>query len=387
VDPLAHPIVVVLAVAAFAPLIGELPIRLRLPLVVCEVLLGVAVGPFGLDLIEPNEMLSALAEMGLAALFFHAGLEIDFAAIRGRPLTLALAGWTLSLVLAATAAIALHHAGVVGAPRFVAAALTTTAIGALLPILRDAGQLEAPIGRYVTAAGSIGEFGPVMLLSLALTGGHDVGRRSALLLLFVLLAAVVAGIAMRARQPRPLALLGRTLHATSQLPVRLAVFVVGALFVLAGDLGLDVVLGAFAAGMVVGLAARGDGHETFREKMDAIGFGFFIPIFFIMSGVRLDVGALTAPASLARVPLYLLLMLIVRGTPALLYRAELAGPERLALALYSATGLPLIVAITVIGRQTGHMAPEEAAALVGAGMLSVLLFPLLGLSLATPRAR
>jgi Kef-type K+ transport system membrane component KefB len=176
-------------------------------------------------------------------------------------------------------------------------------------------------------------------------------------------------------------MLGRTLHTTSQLPVRMSLFLVGAFFVLAGEFGLDVILGAFAAGMIVGLAARGEGAEVFHQKLDAIGFGFLIPIFFVMSGVRLDLGALAHADSLVRVPLFLGLFLLVRGGPVLLYRRDLDARDRLALALYSATALPLVVAISAVGMATGHLRPEAAAALVGAGMVSVLLFPVAALSL------
>ena len=159
-------------------------------------------------------------------------------------------------------------------------------------------------------------------------------------------------------------------------------FLLGGLVVLADVLGLDLLLGAFAAGSLVGLVARGPEAETFRHKLDALGFGFLIPIFFVTSGAQVDVTALFASASsIARVPLFLALLLLVRGLPTLLYRRQLGGREQFLLALFSATTLPLVVVIAGIGKETGRMLPENAAALVGAGILSVLLFPLLALTL------
>jgi Kef-type K+ transport system membrane component KefB len=186
-----HPLLVILAVAALAPLVGELPRRLRLPGAVIEVALGIVVGPYALDLVRPTEMIVSLAEMGLAALFFHAGLEIDFGAIRGRPLALAVRGWIVSLVLAVTAAQALYWGGFVDETRYVSVALTTTAVGMLLPILRDSDELGTLFGRHVLAAGSLGEFGPVVLLSLLLSGSGSVGGRSLLMVTLVIVAVTV----------------------------------------------------------------------------------------------------------------------------------------------------------------------------------------------------
>jgi Kef-type K+ transport system membrane component KefB len=377
-----HALLVVLLVAAIAPLFNELPIRLRLPLVVLELLFGVAVGPHGLDLVGGEGTLRALSALGLSFLFFLAGLDLDFAKLRGQPLRLGIAGWALSIGLALALTFSLRAAGLVSDPVLVAVALSTTAIGTLLPILREAGELDTPLGRFILGAGAIGEFGPIVLFSLIITGEQGFAVRSGLLVTFVFIALACATIALRLQPPHVIAVLSRTLQSTSQLPIRLSMLLLAALVVLADVLGLDILLGAFAAGSLVGLVARGPDAEPFRQKLDALGFGFLIPIFFVTSGARLDLAALAAsPTSLARVPLFLALLLIVRGAPALLYRRDLPASERRLLALFSATTLPLVVVITEIGRATGRMQPENAAALVGAGILSVLLFPLLALSL------
>ena len=378
-----HALLVVLFVAALAPLFNELPIRLRLPLVVLELVFGMIVGPYGLDLIAAEGNLRLLSALGLSFLFFLAGMELDFSALKGPPLTLGALGWLLSIVVAMVATHALAAAGLVTDPMLVAVALATTAIGTLLPILREAGELDTRFGRFVLGAGALGEFGPIVLFSLVMASSEGgVMRRSALLVTFVLIALACAGLFLRIRPPHVVDVLARGLVSTNQLPIRMSMLMLGGLVVLADVLGLDILLGAFAAGTLVGLVARGPGTEPFHEKLDAIGFGFLIPIFFVTSGAQMDLPALFASAdSLARVPLFLALLLLVRGLPALLYRKELDGGDQRLLALFSATSLPLIVVITEVGKAAGRIQHANAAALVGAGILSVLIFPLIGLSL------
>ena len=378
-----HELLIVLLVAALAPFFNELPIRLRLPLVVLELLFGVVIGPQVLDLVDNHGSLKTLSALGMSFLFFLAGMDLDFAKLRGRPLRQGALGWMLSISVALALTSALYAAGLASDPVLVAVALSTTAIGTLLPILRQAGVIETAFGRFVLGAGTIGEFGPIVLFSLIITGDEGVAVRSGLLATFVFIALACATVALRLRPPHVIELLSRELQSTSQLPVRLSMLLLGGLVVLADVLGLDILLGAFAAGSLVGLVARGPGAEPFRQKLDALGFGFLIPIFFVMSGSQVDLAAFFAsPSNLVRVPLLLMLLLIVRGGPALLlYRRDLAARECRLLALFSATTLPLVVVITEIGKATGRMLPENAAAMVGAGILSVLLFPLIALSL------
>lgn len=377
-----HALLVVLFVAAMAPLFNELPIRLRLPLVVLELVFGMIVGPHGLDLISAEGHLRMLSSLGLSFLFFLAGMELDFSTLKGPPLKLGALGWLLSITIAVAVTHSLAAIGLVSDALLVAVALSTTAIGTLLPILREAGELDTRFGRFVLGAGAIGEFGPIVLFSLIMAGDQGLMMRSGLLATFVLIALACAGLFLRIRPPHVVDVLSRGLMSTNQLPIRMSMLLLGGLVVLADVLGLDILLGAFAAGTLVGLVARGPGTEAFHTKLDAIGFGFLIPIFFVTSGAQMDLPALFASAnSIARVPLFLLLLLVVRGAPALLYRKELdAGDQRL-LALFSATSLPLIVVITEVGKASGKMQHANAAALVGAGILSVLIFPLIGLTL------
>jgi Kef-type K+ transport system membrane component KefB len=249
-----------------------------------------------------------------------------------------------------------------------------------LPILSDAGVLSSRFGGYMVGVGTVGEFGPVVLIAVLLAH-RDPFATLLLLLAFVVVAVATALLAGRSQPPKLVAMLKKGLNTSTQLPVRVSVLFVLLLVYLAYELGLDVLLGAFAAGIVVRLFTAGEDSEAVASKLNAIGFGFLIPIFFVVSGVHFDLHILVHhPTAWLRLLLFLALMLVVRGLPALLlYREELPAAERLPLALLSATGLPLIVVITTIGTTEGRMLPENAAALVGAGLVSVLLFPMIGL--------
>jgi Kef-type K+ transport system membrane component KefB len=383
-------ILIVAAVAAFAPILADL--TRKVPIVVAEIALGILVGPAVLGIAESDEFIEALSVLGLAFLFFLAGMEIEFESIRGRPVTLGVSGWLLSLVVGSAVAIALWLTGLIDAPILVGLALTTTALGTLMPILRDSGVLGTRFGNYVTAAGAAGEFGPVIIVSIILALEAGEPWRTSLLFVFAFVAvvAVVATlIAVRARPARIVRLVESTMHTSGQLAVRLALMVLVALAVVAAEFGLDVILGAFAAGIVVGFVVRGTEAREFESKLDAVGYGFLVPIFFISTGMDYDLDALLSSASaLALVPGFAALFLLVRGLPVwLLYRGDLAAADRPPLALFCAAALPLLVAITELGTEAGVMRDDEAVALVGAGMLSVLVFPLLALALRRRGAR
>lgn len=377
-DTHPHALLLILSAAALAPLLNELPVRPRIPLVVLELVLGMLIGPHGLDLVAAEGSIRTLAALGLSFLFFQAGIHLDFSALWGRPLTLGIIGWLISISLALMVFSLLSGLGLIDSSALAAVALSTTAIGTLMPVLRESGDLQSPFGRLVLGAGAVAEFGPIVLCSLLLSGLGGVVHRSEILTAFVCIVLVCAVVALRLRPLPVIDLLSRTLHRTSQLPIRLSIALLGASVVLADVLGLDLLLGAFAAGSLVGLVSRGSGAELFHHKLDAIGFGFLIPIFFIISGTQVDLPELFAhDATLLRVPIFLVALLIIRGAPALLYRRDLGLREGVALALYCATTLPLVVVITHIGTATGRITSGDAAALVGAGILSVLLFPLL----------
>ena len=365
-------------VAVISPILAELTGRLAIPDVVFEIALGIVIGPAVLGLAHSDSVVNALEAMGLSYLMFLAGLELDLGRIRGRSLQLAGTGWVISLVLALLIAVGLTLIGTVIDALVIGLALTTTALATLLPILRDAGLLDGRFGARIMAIGSVGEFAPILAVAVLLDRRNP-ETTLFLLLVFVAVAAAAAIVAARPRPPKVIQFLHRHVQSSAQLPVRISVLLIITLVFLAFRLGLDVLLGAFAAGIVVKLFVRGDDSKVVRGKLEAIGFGFLVPIFFIVSGMQFDLHALFATsASLLRVPLFLMLFLVVRGAPALLlYRRDLPRYQLVPLALLSATGLPLIVVITTIGVEEGRMRPVNAAALVAAALLSVLLYPML----------
>lgn len=378
-----------MSIAVLAPLLAEIPIGFRLPVVVLEMVLGIVVGPQLLGLARAEGLLGWFGgTLGLAALFFMAGMELDLERVRGRPLLLATSGWVISLALGFCAAALLNILQFIHAPIMVAVALSTTAMGTLLPILRDTGDLETKFGRLILAVGAVGEFGPVVAVSLLFTSEYSEWLQVGFILALVAITLLLAIAALRLRPPKVLELFSRTLHSSAQLPVRVSILLIAILFVLSERFGLDAVLGAFAAGMIMGLATRDEGGKPLREKIDAVCFGFLMPFFFVTSGMKFDLdGLLRSPKSMLLVPLFLLLFLIVRGAPAFLYRNDIVKYERLPFVLYSATALPMVVAITDIGIRTGRMQTDIAAGLVGAAMLSVLLFPTIAGALLSKRAR
>ena len=377
-------IVVVAALAAAIVGIGGK--RVIVPVVVLELVLGIVIGPDVLGIAQGDDFIDFFSSLGLGMLFFFAGYEIDFARIRGGPLKLAVLGWAISLALAYAIGGLLAAAGVVVSLLFVGSATATTAIGTLIPILTDANELRTRFGTYLLAAGAVGEFGPILLITLFFSSGNPFSE-ALLLVAFVAIASVAAVLAVRGVNFSWDAI-ERSMETSSQLPIRAAVVLVFALATLATDLGLDLLLGGFVAGIITRLALSGREVTILESKLSAVGYGFLIPFFFVVSGVNFELDALLEdPAEFLKVPVFLAAFLIVRGAPAmLLYGKVLDLRDRTALAFFSATELPLVVAITTIAIDNGEMHPTTAASLVGAAILSTAIFPLVGLRLRGDRA-
>ena len=381
----------VAAVAFLAPLMLGLAPGLRLPAVVLELVAGIVLGPAVLDVVHVDAPVAVLALLGLAVLLFLAGLEVEFDRLRGRLLRLALLGFACSFALAVVVGLGLQVAGLVRSPLFVAIVLSATSLGVIVPVLKDAGLSGSAFGQLVIAAASIADIATIVLLSLLFSEQSDgVGAQ---LTLLGALAALTLGVAfvVRAgsRSMRLSATLLRLQDTTAQIRVRGAVLLLVAFAAAAEDLGLEVILGAFVAGALLSLLDpdRQMTHPALRAKLDAIGYGVFIPIFFVSSGLSFDLDALTRSSStLAAVPVFLAALLIVRGLPAVLYRSYLADDRQTIVAgLLQATSLPFIVASTQIGLTLNLLSPATAAGLVAAGLLSVVAFPLLGLTLLRAR--
>ena len=372
-----HPAFWLLVAAVVAPLLAEIPLGFKIPVVVLEVLLGVALGPHGLDLLHFNGLVDTMFALGMAATLFMAGMELDWDKIRGRPLVLAASGWVVSLLLALAFVGVLHDVPYVAAPIMVALALATTSLGVLLPVFRDSGQLDTRFGKLFLAAGTVGEIGPIVAMSLVLSHRYSTWQEAGFLVVFLVIVVAAAAVGMGKHPPRLLAFLNRTMHASAQLPVRMSLLLVVGLFALAEELGFESIFGAFAAGMLVGLVTRGDTGKPMRAKIDAVFFGWFSPFFFVGTGVRFDLAALMRDVeTMILVPTFLLLFLLVRGVPVVLYLNELQPAERTPFILASGVAsLSIVVVITEIGLRAGSMSTDIAAALVGAALLSLLVFP------------
>lgn len=354
----------------------------RVPIIVFEIVLGILVGPSVFGWVHPSALMDFLSDIGLAMLFFVAGSEIEFRAIRGRPLARSGLGWIVSLALGLAAGFVIAP----GEPAvFIAVALASTALGTILPILRDSGDLRRPFGAAATALGAVGEFAPLVAISIFL-GARNIGVSTFVLLGFVVVTGVGIWLATRLPSVRFHRFIAATLHTSGQFAIRIIILAIAALVTLSIVLDLDMLLGAFAAGVlwkVVMSRARAEDREAVDSKIEGLAFGFLIPIFFVYTGVSFDLdGLLAHPIALALVPVFLLLFLVTRGLPALpVAPAGSSMRDRIALGLFAATGLPIIVAVTGIGVDEGVLDSALASALVGAGMLSVLLYPLIAMAL------
>jgi Kef-type K+ transport system membrane component KefB len=377
-------LLVVSIISAAAPFICALLAPLRIPQVVVLIVGGVLIGPEVAGWAE-RSAIELVANVGLGFLFLLAGYELELGHFAERGGRLAIAGWMISAVISIGVTGVLAFTGFVDAFVPVALALTTTALGTLLPILRDNNMLAGPLGRLIMPAGAVGEFFPIVGIAVFL---GSKGRVYGLLSLVVMcvLALALAWLPRIAYLRRFETVSRQGEHATSQTTLRLTVMLLFGLLVFASDFGLDVVLGAFLAGVVLRRWAPGD-VDALEGKLDAVGYGFFIPVFFVFSGMGLDIDSIAeAPARLIG---FFVLLLAVRGIPALfLYRRELDPRQRVQMMLLTATSLPLLVALAEVGLDSGEMLPENAAALVGAGVLSVMVFPGVAVALnrSTPAA-
>jgi Kef-type K+ transport system membrane component KefB len=382
-------LLVVSLIALLAPLTLGLAPALRIPAVVLEIVSGIAVGPSGLGWVEADLPVEILSVIGLAFLLFLAGLEIDVHRLRGPVLRLALLGFVVSLALAVAAGVGFQAVGWVESALLLAVALSATSLGLVVPVLKDAGQVDSDVGQTMIAASTVADFGAVVLLSLLFSAQGEVGTGGRIVLLsaFAVLVAVTGlAVVLAGRSMRLSDVLVRLQDTTAEIRVRAAVVLLIALTVLAERFGLESILGAFIAGVVLAMLDRDSStHPHFRTKLEAIGYGFVIPVFFVTSGLTLDLsGLIDSPSALLRVPIFLLALLAVRGLPALLYLPSMGRRAAAAAALLQATSLPFIVAATQIGVAIELMTSVTAAALVCAGLLSVVFFPIGALNLMRP---
>ncbi|MGV8973608.1 MAG: cation:proton antiporter [Rhodoglobus sp.] len=372
-------------VGALAPLALGFAPRLRFPSVVLEIVAGIVLGPSVLGWVQVDLPVQVLSLIGLAFLLFLSGLEIDPRRLRGPVLRAALLGYLITVALGVPIGLGLKAAGWVNSPLLLVIALSATSLGLVVPVLKDAGRVEGEVGQRVIVAATVADFTAIVLLSLLFSAsGGSTGSRLLLVGVFALLVLATAVAVGRVGMSMGLGdVLRRLQDTTAEIRVRFAVVLLIAFTALAERFGLESILGAFLAGVVVSVVDRDSAsHPHFRTKLEAIGFGFVIPIFFISSGIRLDLqGLFHSPSALLRVPVFLAALLVMRGVPALLYVRTLGRRPAFAAALLQATSLPFIVAAAQIGVELGRISAVTGAAMVSAGLLSVLIFPAISLGL------
>jgi Kef-type K+ transport system membrane component KefB len=378
---------VIVAVIAFvAPLIRSMAPQILVPAIVLELVAGIIVGPHGLGLAESTGPVNVFSTVGLACLLFLAGREIQVERLRGALLTTSLAGFAISFALAFGCAAALHAVGLIKTPLLVAIVFVATSLSIIIVPLKDAHETDSDFGQQVIAAAAIAEFGAVVLLSFFYSGEREGAATELLhLSLFVLAAAVIfLSLAHGASLRRITDAINRLEGTSAQIRVRGDFALVAVVAGVASQLGLETILAAFTVGLIRGVTSAKD--ERQEERLDAVTLGIFIPFFFVDSGLNFNVGALFASTSaFIRLPLFLLAILIVRALPALLYRRRFVTRRTAAAGLLQATSLSFIVVATQIGLMLDIMYPATATALVGAGLITVMIFPTLALALLGKR--
>lgn len=375
---------IISCIAVLAPLLVRLPALALMPVVALELMLGVLVGPSVIGLVTSDETIKFLGELGLVFLFFQAGFEFKQNEIGLAPLRLGALAWLASFGLAIVFVGALYFAGLVRAPLLVALVLPTTAFGILIPVLRQSGDLDSDFGHYVLGSAAMGELAPLILASIALAQEKHHIHQTILSILILAIAVGTIFFLTTMRSERLSEKILNWLGDSEILPVRVSLLILLGFVALANSFGVETVVGAYTAGMAVAMLVRGTKAEVLEDRLTMIGSGFFIPLFFVASGVAFDLPALvTSPASLARFALFSLVVLVIRLAPLNLYKKALAERDLPALALLSSTTLPLVVAITYLGVRSGQMAPENATALVGAAIVTVTVYPALAFWLRT----
>jgi Kef-type K+ transport system membrane component KefB len=375
---------IVIGAATAAPLIVDLLPLPAIPPIVTEIVAGVLVGPQVLGLVDITPPLEVFADIGLVFLFFLAGLEIAFDAHDNRHLGVVALAFLASLVLAGVVAVVFWAVELADAPLFLAILLAATSFGIVVAVLKDAGRTATPFGQLVIAGASVADFATVLLLSLFFSGqGSSFESTLTLLLLFAVLVVALGLVLAGARGSERLKAAVSRLHGTSaQIAVRMSFLLLVGLVLVAQEFGLEVVLGGFLAGALVSLLDRDKAVAStgLQLKLEGVGFGVFIPVFFVVSGAQLDLDALFSSFQTAvLVPATVAALVIVRALPALLYRRFLERPQALAAGLLQATSLSFIVAGTRIGVELGQIDEAAAAGLVAGGVISVLLFPAMAL--------
>ena len=364
--------------AVLAPFLNRWPFLARTPIVAIELLLGVLIGPSFGNLLSSDETITFLKELGLVFLFFQAGFEIKHYQIGASELRLGAAAWLISFFCALAFSSLLWASGLISAPFLVGIILPTTAFGILIPVLKQSGDLENALGRFVLGSAAVGELAPLILASIALAHEKHHFHQALLSLMFLGIAAGSIYLLVKYRSETHIAQMAKWLGAGGILPFRVAMFILLGFVSLADSFGMETVVGAYAAGMAIAMLAGAAKDETLEDRLASIGSGFFVPLFFVVSGVTFNLSLLiSSPSSIFQFFIFCLIFICIRLVPLCLYQRHLSQRDVLAQGLLSSTTLPLVVAITYLGAQSGQMRQETATALVGAAIMTVTAFPTL----------
>ena len=386
-------LLIVAGISVLVPVVLGLLPRLPVPGAVLMVLGGIVVGPSVLNWARIDAPVEVLSDLGLGILLFLAGLEIDVDRLRSPLTRVAGVAFGCSAALALLCAVLFWLPGPETQPILLAIIFMSTSAGLLLPLLKDAGEGSTEFGQLVMTAAAIAELVPILLLSLLFSADSETPADRIVSLVVFLALLVLIGLAVsRVRRLHRLdRMLDRLEARSGQLRLRAALTLALACGLLAYRFGFASILGSFAAGLLVRIveSSQGEPNKEFLIKLDGIGFGFLVPIFFVSTGVAFQLKGLEKqPGALAEVPLFLLALLVARGVPALLYVRAMGRRRAAAGGLLQATTLTFVIVATVIGEQTGKLTAATSAALVAAGLLSAALFPVAaGWLLARARAR
>jgi len=377
----------VAVLAVIVPLTLHLVRRLPLPSAVLEIVAGIILGPSVLGWIQVDLPIYVLSLLGLSVLLFLGGLEIDIAALRGPIARMVGGSFVASMALALLLGMGLQGVGVVRDGALIGIILASTSLGIVLPLIKDAGYEHPTYGRLALAAASVGEFVPVLLLSVFFSSATPaVGSHLVMLGLFTAFCLVVFATLGQARHMHRIGPFARELQDTSaQIGIRAMFALLALLGAVALRLGFSGILGTFVAGAIVRQVDRDATilNERERTKLNAIGYGIFVPFFWITTGLQFDLDALLdTPVAILRVPIFLGGLLLVRGLPALLYARLVGTRQAVSLGLLQATSLSFIVVAAQLGQTLGLIVSATSAALITAALISALVFPVLALAVA-----
>lgn len=370
----------IMAAAVTAPLISWATGK-RVPAVVLLIGAGILIGPHWLGLASTEGGVGLLKQLGLGMLFLLAGYEINPAMIRSREGRTSATTWLVCMGLSFAGACALLHPHNTSTAVVLAIAFTSTAVGTLMPIMKQQQVLHTPVGRSLLVHGAIGEIFPIFAMALLLSA-RSTWVTAIVLAAFFVVALVVAAIPRTVRFLLPWTARAMVLNAgaTNQTVMRLVLWMLGVLMAVAAVFELDVVLGAFAAGFILRRLVPEKFGEAVEQRLDIVGYSLLIPVFFVCSGMTIDPRAVVDKPWLLCV--LVPLIYVVRGLPVLIRElffttgSQLTNVrEKIQLSLYAATALPIIAAVTEVAVESQLLSEENASLLVAAGSVTVLIFP------------